>query len=467
VTYPQLKDGVIVFTDESCVVGKRAYSGIPVLIWPEGIDETVSDWLRYLVVKRDRATSTVTEYAKVVRPFFRFCRHQGRDWRTVDDGFLVRWRDNLLADNMLSQGRVNGSIQRVFSFYHWAELRRILQHHVGVYTEDELDPEWRKRKFPLSAERCYVGRGKARSLSWQSTVKARRGNQRSSVRHTPTDEQILKLHRVVMRMDQAERNSLMMAWVELTGARRFEFLQICKSHIPSFQEIAQLKARREDATIYVKRKGGNAKRLVAPRDLLTDTHSYILHERAALVSRCKLEIRGYGEPQHIFLSAKTGKVLHPDSVTSIGRRVFRAAGIKNANIHRLRARFAIRTIEVLVEGLFRGETVNTASNWVETILVKAAELMGHGHPDSLRPYLTYVLNRRLQTSEAMTSERLRAKIQKMLVEVEKVGHQLRFSKDLSAAAEVVRDGKKAGKVKMLAAAKRLHALAEELEKEAE
>jgi plasmid stabilization system protein ParE len=147
--------------------------------------------------------------------------------------------------------------------------------------------------------------------------------------------------------------------------------------------------------------------------------------------------------------------------------VFRAAGVKNANIHRLRARFAIRTIEVLVEGLFRDENVNNASNWVETILVKAAELMGHGHPGSLRPYLTYVLNRRLQTSDAMTSERLRANIQRMLIEVEKIDQRLRSSKELSAVAEVVRDRPKAGKAKMLAAAKRLHALAEELEKEAE
>lgn len=461
-TYPNAVDGIIVRTDASCVINGRVRPEIPLLVWPDGIDETVSDWLRHCVLHKDLATSTVLEYAKILRPFLRFCRGEGRDWKTVDDEFLVRYRDKLVSEHIAGPKRINEIIQRVFSFYCWAERRHILDHHVGIYTEDERSSEWGRRTFPLTAELKLSGRGRGRQLTWQSIVRARQGQERSAVRHTPTTEQILNLHRVVMLMDQAERNSLMMTWAELTGARRFEILQICKSHLPSPQKLAEIQRRGEDWMILVERKGGKYKRLMVPADVIEQTIAYIAYDRAAVVARCERQIEGYAEPDHVFISSTTGMVLHRDSVTSIGRRSFQRAGIKCANIHRLRARFAIRTIEKLVDGLFENISIGTHSNWIETILIKAAELMGHGHPASLRPYLTYVLNRKLQTSDANTSERLRAKIQRMTIEVEKVGLKLVFSQELAAAGQVIRGGSKESKEKRLAAAKQLYALADEL-----
>ncbi|SEI19616.1 site-specific integrase [Tardiphaga sp. OK245] len=461
-TLPNAGDGIIVRTDASCVIYGRARPGIPVLFWPEGIDETVSDWLRHCILYKDLAPSTVVEYAKILRPFLRFCRREKRDWRTVDDEFLVQYRDKLLSEKIAKPKRVNEIIQRVFSFYCWAERRQILNYHVGIYTEDERDSEWGRRTFPLTGELKHSGRGRGRKLSWQSVVRARQGEQRSAVRHTPTTEQILDLHRVVMVMDQAERNSLMMSWAELTGARRFEFLQICRSDLPSPDKLAELQRRGEDWLIVVRRKGGRFKRLVVPTDLIEQTLNYIAYDRAEVVLRCANVIKGYIEPDHVFISSSTGVVLHPDSVTSIGRRAFRRAGIKFANIHRLRARFAIRTIENLVDGLFENIPLGTHSSWIETILIKAAELMGHGHPASLRPYLTYVLNRRLQASDANTSERLRAKIQRMTVELEKVTLKLVFSQELASAGAVIRGGSQESRERRLAAASKLYALADEL-----
>ena len=102
--------------------------------------------------------------------------------------------------------------------------------------------------------------------------------------------------------------------------------------------------------------------------------------------------------------------LHLDSVTAIGRKIFAQAGGERANVHRLRARHAVRTTEAMVDAIFDGSRIGTESSWVETILTKAVEDMGHTSPQSLRPYPTYVLNRRIQTADASKTERLASRL---------------------------------------------------------
>lgn len=457
--FQRLEDGIIVTSDQICMVKGRGREGIPTLIWPDGIDEVASDWFRYLIVVTDLAASTVHEYANLLRPFLRFCRREERDWRTVDDDFLIRWRDRLIVERV-STSRVNDSIQRVFTFYCWAEREGILRHHVGIYPDHELGPEWIGRKFPLTAVRISSKYGYGRSyLSWRSTIKARRGEQSSPMRGTPTEQQIQKLHGVVMGRGQAERNSLILSWAERTGARRAEILQVRVSQLPSLEVLAELIGRDEQWTIEVKRKGGRTKRMYVPHRLIRMSHEYVIYERSEVVSRCRREIKGYREPDHLFLSSKTGKVMHPDSVSAMGRKVFRKAGIEDANIHRLRARFAVRTIETLVDALFENKTIGAESNWSETILIKAAEMMGHAHPSSLKPYLNYVLNRRIQTSDAMARSNVQSETQQAKLQLDTTVRRLALASELGDAAEDIRGGDKAS------AAATLRRVADALEQE--
>src|SRR5690606_31741436 len=53
--------------------------------------------------------------------------------------------------------------------------------------------------------------------------------------------------------------------------------------------------------------------------------------------------------------------------------------------------------------------VEPGSQWAETILVRVAEMAGHASPTSLRPYLNFVLARRLSLTEA---ERLKRRAEK-------------------------------------------------------
>ena len=131
----------IVLTDSACVINNVAWPGVPTLIWPEGIDEVPSDWFRSLVVEQGVLPSSAKEYAKILRPFLQFCRKRRRPWDSVDDQLLMIWRDHLHRAKKVKSQRVNEILNIIFAFYKWAEERRVLRYHVGIYSPDELPEE--------------------------------------------------------------------------------------------------------------------------------------------------------------------------------------------------------------------------------------------------------------------------------------------------------------------------------------
>lgn len=443
VTGPDLSQGLIVVTNGSCKIKGQFWPDIPTIIWPDGIDEDASDWLRTLVVEYGVATSSAREYAKILRPFLRFCRRRGRLWQSVDDDFLIVWREHLRRAQNASIGRVNTSLKTIFSFYRWAEESKRIRFQVGVYAEDELPAVLGSISFPISAKRCFTkGRHGRVYGNWTTPLTLSEPRRGSPVRHTPTEEEIRELHEVAVERLHGERDSLMLSWAEEAGPRRAEFLRVGKSHMPTSDQLAGLIERDEPWLIGVKRKGGHSKPLNVPPDLIIRTLDFIQFGRRAIVEHCLSTIVGYREPDEIFLSSTTGRALHPDSVTSIGRRLFRTAGIERANIHRLRARFAVRVIETLVDAIFDGEMIGSESSWIETILIKAAEMMGHSSPQSLRPYLTYVLNRRIQTADATKAEKLASRLRQLRLHEGTLVRRLQRQKGLQTAARHLQAGRK-------------------------
>lgn len=453
-TETNLDLGLIVSTDSSCRINDQAWEEIPTLIWPEGIDEAASDWLRTLVVEYGIAVSSAREYAKIMRPFLRFCRERRRSWQSVDDSFLIVWREHIHRSLKVDDSRVITSLKTVFSFFRWAEETKRIRFHVGIYAADEIPPALRDVKFPISAKRSFTkGRHGRVYGNWTTTLSLSSQKVTSRIRHTPTEEQIRDLHESTVERLQGERDSLMLSWAEETGARRSEFLRVGKFHMPTSDMVADLIERDEPYIIHVKRKGGKTKPLNVPIDLIIRTQDFIEFTRLEIVDECRRKFVGYIEPDEVFISSTTGLKLHPDSVTSIGRREFLRVGIKNANIHRLRARFAARVIETLVDALFDSQIVGPESSWIETILVKAAEIMGHADPRSLRPYLTYVLNRRLKTADASKAERLSTKLRQLRLHEGTLVRRLNQQKDLHNIAvhlQAGRNGEAAAELRRLA-----------------
>jgi len=449
--------GLIVGTDASCKLGGQPWAGIPTLLWHDGIDEATSDWFRTLVVDHGVATSSAREYAKTLRPFLRYCRERSRAWESVDDEFLILWREHLRRGQEVSIGRVNASLKTVFAFYRWAEENKRIRFQVGIYGPDELPESAERIVFPISATRSYTkGRHGRVHGGWTTPLTISEPSHAVGLRHTPTEDEIRELHDVVAGRVHGERDSLMFSWAEEAGPRRAELMRLGKSHMPSTDQLADLIERDEPWLVAIKRKGGMNKPLNAPADLIVRTLDFIQFERRETVERCLKTITGYREPDEIFLSGTTGMALHPDSVTSIGRRTFRQAGIERANIHRLRARYAVRTIETLVDAVFAGEVVGPASSWIETILIKAAEAMGHSSPQSLRPYLTYVLNRRIQTADTTKAEKLASRLRQLEFYEGKLIRRLSRHHELQRAAQHLKAGRDAK------AASALRAIADQL-----
>jgi integrase len=431
----------IVLTDASCKVNESIWEDIPTIVWPDGIDVHASDWLRSLVVEQGILPSSAKEYAKILRPFLTFCRKRRRQWDTVDDQLLIIWRDHLHKTGQVSARRVNEVLHIIFAFYKWAEESRRLKYHVGIYVPDELPIELREHIFSLSAKRSFKKspHGKVTG-GWTTSISLSKAESPLPTRHTPTEDEIQRLHQVVIEKKNGERDSLMLSWAEETGSRRAEFLRICVSDMPTSVRLADCIERDIPWTISVLRKGGSRKPILAPPDLLIRTLDYIKVVREPIVDDCRKRIVGYREPPQIFISSTTGTALHPDSVTSIGSSAFRAAGIANASGHRLRARFGVRVIETLVDALLDGDLVGHESAWVEAILIKAAEIMGHSDPSSLRPYLTYVLNSRIQTSTASKAEQLAARLRQMSLHESALVRRLDGQKDLQTAAQLIKSG---------------------------
>lgn len=436
--------GLIVLTDATCRIRRQSWTDIPTLVWPDGIDEAASDWLRTIVVDYGVATSSAREYAKVLRPFLRFCRDRNRLWQSVDDEFLTIWREHLRRVLGVSIARVNMSLKTIFAFYRWAEESKRIRFQVGIYAEDELPAEAAYVRFPISAKRAFAKDRRGRVYgSWTTPLTLSGQSRGTHVRHTPTEEEIRNLHEIAAERLYGERDSLMFSWAEEVGPRRAEFMRVGKSHMPTSKQLADLIERDESWTVMVKRKGGGEKPLYVPPDLLIRTLDYIQFGRRAIVLHCLKRIVGYREPDEIFLSSTTGMPLHLDSVTSIGRKTFRKAGVRNSNIHRLRARYAIRTIDTLVDAIFDRDMVGSESSWVETILIKAAELMGHSSPMSLKPYLTYVLNRRISVADAVKAGKLASRLRQLELQEDALVERLEQHKSLQQVASHLKDGRKA------------------------
>lgn len=437
-----LAHGLIVCTTARCKLKGHSWPNIPTLVWPNGIDEDASDWFRTLVVDYGVASSTAKEYAKTLRPFLRFCRQRRRSWQSVDDSFLIVWREHMRQGLNISNSRVNASLKTIFAFYRWAEENKRIRFQVGIYTQADLHQSIENITFPISAKQSFSkGRHGRVFGSWTTPLTLSNPRQGVRNRHTPSESEIRKIHATAIEKEHGVRDTLMFSWAEETGLRRAEFMRLCKSHMPTGDQLANLIEQDEPWFISVKRKGGQSVPVNALPELIIQTLDYISIERQSIVDQCLKADPSYREPDEIFLSGTTGKSLHLDSVTSIGLRNFRKAGVERSSIHRLRARFAIRTMETLVDAIFDGETVVPASSWVETILERAAQMMGHTSSQSLRPYLTYVLNRRIRISDATKAEKLASRVRQLERYEKTILHRIGRYRNFERASEALKAGR--------------------------
>src|SRR5690606_20054089 len=254
-------------------------------------------------------------YAKVLRAFLRHCQMKKRDWFNVDDQFLISWRDG--RRGRVDDMQVVSDLNIVFQFYVWAELTNILSYHVSIYEKESLPAGFTRRDFPISARRKVSNNRGSRS-GWASTLTFRVSKSIEGRRNTPNDDQVRSVHEELLKAGHGERDTLIAAWAEEAGPRRSEILQLRRSNMPTNEELARLLANEENLEIRIARRKRRSKApLSANPYLLMSTLDWIEGGRRKIVAECREKIKGYRDPDEIFISSTTGKVLMPDSVTKI------------------------------------------------------------------------------------------------------------------------------------------------------
>ncbi|TBE93139.1 site-specific integrase [Rhizobium leguminosarum] len=449
--FTRLNKGLIRSVD--VVVRGKAYD-IPMLYWTGGLDEVVCDYLRYLRVKKKHAFSSVGETAKKLRLFRRFQRAYRLKDTDVTDDFLISWQHSM-ERNGIGLNRRNDCITSVHSFFEWAELTGLLKNHVQIAAKsaysDELGADY---VFPIASKQITVRKKGQTYYTWVSTLIEPGGESSFGKRATPTSKQIERLMLAVSDHSRNSlRNSLLLSWALQTGARVSEILQVRLDDLPSMDEIGEFLDRNpEYLWVVVKRKNCGESKLRVPIDLVLSTLDYLWNDN----DRAKI-VEQHGECGFVFLSEE-GSVLTADSVTRICGRFFEIAEISNANIHRLRARYITEIIEGVLDDLeAKGQSVDLTSDWGETVLTMAKNLMGHSHIMSLRPYLTEIQVRRIREDgtivprEELERRRLRKELDKALVTRVKHNGQLAEADRLMGAG------------KMSQAAQMLRVMADDLE----
>ncbi|MBY3367259.1 phage integrase family protein [Rhizobium laguerreae] len=132
-------------------------------------------------------------------------------------------------------------------------------------------------------------------------------------------------------------------------------------------------------------KGKPARGLPIPINLSLEILEYIWNERARFLK----DWRGTSptDSDYVFLSQTTARQYKRGSVSKILKSLFDATGVRGSG-HRLRATFC----EEVVRDLYLREKAKNGSHYdVDTILLLAAEYLGHRDPRTLRPYLNNIL----------------------------------------------------------------------------
>ena len=264
-------------TDSRCVINGNAYPGIPIFFNESGVVAPVSDYMVHLVYQRRTPSTTARTYAMHLQKFLKYIAAVGVSWTDVTDGVLIAWRDGLLELQALSPGTVSVYLSTVFGFYCWAEQTSRVRHVVRLH--DDPDDAGGDDSGPLYQISARPSRLPGR-FHWPYLPKLRG----QGVRHTPTNEEIERLHAAVFKTQTAQRDSLLMSFYEECFLRRAEALAITVADIPPWEDIETAKSTGRPFFLKVLGKRAVTRTVDALPELMARAREYIEEDRSAVVS---------------------------------------------------------------------------------------------------------------------------------------------------------------------------------------
>ena len=374
-----MSDPVVFFvvTDTRCVVRDNAYPGIPIFFDSDGVIEPFSDYMVHVVREQGRPATTARTYAAYLQKFLKHLASIGVVWTDVTDGTLLAWRDALLGQQHLEEGTVAAYLSAAFSFYRWAEESGRVRYVVNLYAgRDGVRPTRDERSYQISAKRSRRG-----EVYWPHLPKDPGG----AVRHTPSHEEIERVHVEVFETQTGARDSLLLSLYEDCYLRRSEALSLTVRDVPFWEDIESKIMDAKVFTLFVRGKGNKLRPVIVLPELMASAREYIEGERARVVAQAKLRHLRYVDPGALFLSQTSGRALTRDYVSGRISKAIRLAGVENASGHRLRAS-GLTALVAAYDGFDESGKFLPA----EQVLWKAAEAAGHEHWRTLEPYLRIV-----------------------------------------------------------------------------
>lgn len=439
------KKPFILFTDNTCIIGDVPRPGIPLLVnYNNRIIEAPSDWLRHLILVRRKSLGSVRQFAYHLRYWWSYLNRRGYIWDTVSDFIFMNWLDEYRKRN-LNDEVVNGYASTVFRMYLWTERNGYTHGLIG-------EPDFENDVHPPLSIKVTDRRGFKTYTSpflVQTTAK--------SILPTPTNDQITKVHEALAELYKHNfhlmiRDALILSWMEQTGTRRTETLNLKMSQIPEWAEILTLDESGEKKELTVLGKGNKKRSILVGADLLSQTREYLEEERQVVLDHfIKLYGSVYKNPEEVFLSTKTGRVLHADSISQKFAKAFRKAGVKGSG-HRVRARFltnlAVKTFERELERL------GSVPDLISTLL-PVAQIAGHNRIETLIPYLDVAKKRLLQKT---VTERVAAAEERAIAAERHLNINLIRLKQIDSVQALVKAVRLGSKKKIIAELQKLYTI---------
>ena len=404
------------FTTDACVVNHCEQGGIPILIdehnqivWP------VVHYFTYLKIVEDRPNSSLKTMSDHIRMFWEFMSREGVGWQDVDDDLLTGFRNRQRKGEKVSHGQggtpqhestINGRLITILAFYWWCRNNGLVSSKV-IGPTDWQDGEFHYRPQIAVDIEGHDPRSNRpyRGLRYKSHLLYK--NPRKPSRDVPTDDQVSKMHASLGKV----RDVLLAQWTELTSLRVHELGRLLVSHIPTYEEIDEI---REDDSFHrfkLKGKRGVERWIYVKAELLESTRDYIELERAEIVEKKGRSICGYNEPKEIFLDETKGNALKKDTISKYISAGFKEAGFEN-RLHDLRAKYATDTVRAEIDNaIIEGETLDSLiADGFSTILLKVAERLGHARIETLRPYIVLEKKRILGNSKVAVAAKVEESI---------------------------------------------------------
>lgn len=371
----------LLWSDASCALETLKYGRVPLLVDVYGnLVESASDWLRTLTIGGKTLQSSVEQYAYSLKSYWGFLHSNRIDWRNIDDGRLRIWR-NQMRNSTQKRGHqpekksINSKLEVVLSFYRWAQENFYIRGVIGV-TQYGAPP------FPLSLHEVH----KRNRTTFHSGVLYR--ITRRPRCPIPSNEETNTLFEKLAQAhhpETGERNCLLINWVLASGLRRFELISLRLVQLPSRMKAIADQEAGVPCYLRIIGKGGHIRDAPVTPEVVMQTWDYIEGTRTKILRRCCLR----QDHQYVFIGRNSGQPLNLQYVSRVVSRAFSFASRK-LTLHRMRARFTSLYVKCEREAEVR--RVGLAGLREETILFKAAEILGHKDINSIRYYLNLDLD---------------------------------------------------------------------------